>query len=206
MNVINSIDKYFYSKNKKDMLMIFLLVLVFIGFVFFYFLLPETQKYNKKQHQDFINNNYKLNIMETTNKSLNIEIVKLKKTIKNLMLQRTSLKKQEDFYEELANLLDFVEFNKQKWGNFVKNLVANATSQGLDVLGFDNKVYDMEKENNDSVNKKMDITLKMNGNYKDLIMLMYNYENTKDLLRIENMKIDANNTYQIKFVLYGYDR
>lgn len=204
MNFIEKIDNYFYSKEQKEILMTYLLVVVLIGFIFFYFLLPTAQKYSQKQHKEFLNNNSKLAIFKTTNKSLNIEIIKLKKSIKNLTLQKVALKKQKDFYEELANLLDFVEFNQQKWGNFVKNLVANATAQGLDVLGFENKVYDMKS--NGSINKKMDITIKLNGDYKDLIQFIYSYENTKDLLRVEDININSDKNYQIKFVLYGYNK
>ena len=204
MNIIERIDNYFYSKNQKEVLLTYLVVVLLIGFIFFYFLLPSAQKFNKKQYQNFLNNSSKLNVYKTTNKALNIQIIKLQKNIKNLTLQKVALKKQKDFYEELANLLDFVEFDKRKWGDFVKNLVVNATIEGLEVHGFVNKVYDIKSDG--TINKKMDITIKMKGNYKDLIGFIYSYENTKDLLRVEDIKINSDKNYQIKFVLYGYDK
>jgi len=204
MNVFDRLDDYFYSKTQKDVVMTYVLVIMVIGFIFFYFLIPSAKQFNQKQHRVFADNNKKLNMLKVTNTSLNFRILKLKKNIKNLTLQKVALKKQKDFYEQLANLLDFVTFNQYKWGEFVKSLVLNANSQGLDVLGFDNKIYDIK--NIQTINKKMDITLKLKGGYKDLIKLIYSYENNKDLLRVENIKINSNKNYEIKFVLYGYDK
>ena len=63
------------------------------------------------------------------------------KKIKNLILEKNALKKRKDFYDELANLLDFVQFNSYKWGEFVKELVINAKKEGLKVLFLPDQLY-----------------------------------------------------------------
>jgi hypothetical protein len=134
---------------------------------------------------------------------LGTRIVMLRKKIKNLTLEKVALKKQKDFYDELANLLDFVEFNQNKWGEFVKNLVINAQKEGLKVLGFTNKLYN---DKNGIINKKMEINLKVRGQYKNLLYFIYQYEDLRDLLRIEGLKIDKDKNFEVKFTLYGYEK
>jgi hypothetical protein len=173
--------------------------------VFLYLLLPQAQKYNKTQHNTYNKKTRQLASLNNKNRQLTVKVANLKKNIKNLELQKVALKKQKDFYEQLANLLDFVVFNQYKWGEFVKNLVKNAKNEGLDVLGFDNKLYSNSKKN-ELINKKMEITLKVRGEYKRLVDLMYKYENIRDLLRVEDIQIDKSNSYNVKFTLYGYDK
>jgi hypothetical protein len=52
----------------------------------------------------------------------------------------------------------------------------------------------------------MEIDLDAQGEYKNLIYFIYQYENMRELLRIENIEIKSNKTYKIKFTLYGYEQ
>jgi len=203
MKFINAIDNYFYEKSLKDTVMMYLMVILVLGFVVFYFILPQAQKYRDTQFKMYNITKNQLQTLKIKKNVLYIQIGNLKKKIKNLDLEKIALKKQKDFYDELTNLLDFVEFNQYKWGDFVKNLVINAKKEGLKVLGFTNKVYN---DNNQIINKKMDISLKINGEYKNLIYFIYQYEDIKDLLRIENISINKNKNFEIKFTLYGYEK
>ena len=124
-----------------------------------------------------------------------------------------NLKKQESFYEELTDLLDFARFNKQKWANYVKNLILDAKNEGMKVKLIENKIYDEDVNNTKLKNlperlivKKMSIGIELNGNYKNFIHYIYKYENLKDLLRIGAIKINSKNNYYVKFFLYGYKK
>jgi len=203
MKLINEIDNYFYKKSPKDTVMVYLMILIIIGFVVFYFLLPQAYKYRDTQLNIYNKTKAQLQTLQTRKNILNAQILSLRKKIKNLTLEKTALKKQKDFYEELANLLDFVEFNQYKWGNFVKNLVINAKKEGLKVLGFTNQVFSDSKG---LINKKMEVNVKVGGGYKNLLYFIYQYEDVRDLLRIENIKINKDKNYEIKFTLYGYEK
>ena len=141
MKLITQIDEYFYAKSAKDTVMVYAMILLLIGFVVFYFLLPQAQKYRDTQLNIYNSTKTQLQNLKTKRNVLNAQIISLRKRIKNLTLEKIALKKQKDFYDELANLLDFVEFNQYKWGEFVKNLVFNAKKEGLKVLGFTNQVF-----------------------------------------------------------------
>ena len=203
MKLIQEIDNYFYAKSAKDTAMVYLMILLVIGFVIFYFLLPGAQKYRDTQLNIYNKTKNQLQTLKTRKNVLNAQIVMLRKKIKNLNLEKTALKKQKDFYDELVNLLDFIEFNQYKWGEFVKSLVINAKDEGLTVLGFTNKVYN---ENKGLINKKMEINLKVIGEYKNLLYFIYRYENIKDLLRVENILINKDKDYEIKFTLFGCEK
>ena len=203
MKFIEVIDNHFYKKSLKDTLMMYLMVVLVLGFIVFYFILPQAQKYRDTQFKLYNNTKTQFQALKTKKNVLNIQITNLKKKIKSLALEKVSLKKQKEFYNELANLLDFVEFNRQEWGTFVKNLIINAKNEGLKVLGFTNKVYN---DNKKLINKKMEISLKMSGEYDNLIYFIYHYENIRDLLRIENIYINKDKKYEIKFTLYGYEK
>jgi ArsR family metal-binding transcriptional regulator len=103
-----------------------------------------------------------------------------------------------------VSLLDFAEFNKYKWANYVKNVVDNAKNEGLKLIDFKNELYKDKK--NSLINKKMDIIVNVNGEYKNLIYYIYKYENTKELLRVNELKINDKGNYMIKFSLYGYKK
>ena len=204
MKLIENIDNYFYSKPLKDTLMFYLLLVVVIGFIGFYFVLPYAQKYRDTQFKQFQNSKNTLQSLIVKNNIFNTKIYSLKKRVKKLTLKKITLKKQKDFYDELVDLLDFTKFNKYKWGKFVKNLVLNAKKEGLHVLGFTNKIF--ATNNKGVINKKMEINVKLNGEYKNLIYFIYRYENLKDLLRVEGININKKNIYNIKFTLYGYEK
>ena len=204
MKLIENIDNYFYSKSQKDTYMMYLMILFVIGFVAFYIILPKTQHYQKTQLDQYNKTTHQFNELNKNNKKLRGQIISFNKEIKNLKLQRAALKKQEDFYTELANLLDFVEFNKQKWGKFVKNLIINAKKEGLKVISFTNDKIFTDKIN--SINRKMEINVNLKGEYKNLLYFIYHYENKRDLVRIEHINIDKNRNFEIKFTLYGYEK
>ncbi len=87
----------------------------------------------------------------------------------------------------MAGLLDFVEFNQYKWGNFGQESGKKRQKGRTAGFGFTNKTFD---ENKETINKKMEITLKVNGDYKNLLYFIYQYENISDLLRIEKISIN----------------
>ena len=115
--------------------MVYMLVVAVIGFVVFYLIMPRAKEYRKNQMNRFMNAKNQFQTFKTKRMVLNAQKISMEKKIKNLILEKNALKKRKDFYDELANLLDFVQFNSYKWGEFVKELVINAKKEGLKVLG-----------------------------------------------------------------------
>jgi hypothetical protein len=113
------------------------------------------------------------------------------------------------FYTELANLLDFAEFDQYKWANLVRETVTDAKNKGMEVTKVENQIYDINTTKNDEmpeIVKRMDIGIELEGKYKNFIYYLYNYENRKELIRVKEMKITSPSTFYVKFSVYGYDR
>jgi len=202
--LLNKIDDYLYQKEKKEIILIYLMVILVVSLVFFYFIMPPLQEYKKKQEEKHQVLNSKLENLKTQQMIFSTRIVALQNKIKILNLEKVSLNKQKDFYYELTNLLDFIYFNQYKWGNFVKNVVKNSNRYALEIKEVENKIYDSNTTK--LINKKMDITLKLNGPFLNLLSFVYFYENKKDLIRISELKMDSNKSYNIKFSMYGYEK
>ena len=204
MKLIEKIDNYFYSKRLRDILIIYLLIIVVVSFLVLYFVLPYSKEYSDEKFNEYQISKKTFLTLKDKSYQMNIKINELNKNLKTLSIKKITLKTQKDFYDELIDLLDFTEFNEYKWGSFVKNLVKNAKKEGLQVLGFENKIFDEDKKG--IINKKMAINIKLKGEYKNFIYFVYKYENIRDLLRVEEININSNNIYKIKFVLYGYEK
>jgi len=211
MKVLSSIDNYFYNKSKKEFIYFILLIIIVIGFIVYYFIYPLASNYYKKQYTQFQNLSTKLRNLEISNNVLKTKISFLNKKIKQQNLQLASLKKKKMFYDELANLLDFVKFDQYKWAKLVQNTVLDAKQKGMRVKNVENKIYDVNiTTKNDkklpSITKRMDIGIELEGKYKNFIYYLYNYEDKKELIRVNKMKITSPSTFYVKFSVYGYDK
>ena len=213
MKLFDRIDEYFYSKTKKEFIYTILLFIILVAFIIYYFIYPIAQQYNKKQESQFHSLTTKLNNLKITNNVLQARINLLNKKIKQQTLELATLSKKKMFYNELANLLDFAEFDQYKWAKLVKDTVNDAKAKGMLVTNVENKIYDVNITNNDKqtnklpkIIKRMDIGIELEGKYKNFIYYLYNYENRKELIRVKEMKITSPSTFYVKFSVYGYDR
>lgn len=200
----NFLDKFFEQKNKKDILYIHIITIFLIGFVIYYFIYPISSDFKNKQVKSYNQNVQTLNRLKTKKNVFTAEIVNLTKNIKKLTLIKNSLYKQKIFFDDLVSLLDFAEFNKYKWAEYVKKIVYDAKNEGLKLINFKNTLY--SDKNKEFINKKMDIIINIKGEYKNLISYLYRYENRKELLRVSEFNISDKGEFMIKYSLYGYEQ
>jgi hypothetical protein len=200
----NFLDKFFEKKNKKDILYIHIMTIFLIGFVIYYFIYPISFDFRTNQEKNYNQNIQSLNNLKTQKNVYISQIGMLNKTIKKLILTKNSLNKQKLFFDDLVSLLDFAEFNKYKWADYVKSIVYDAKNEGLKLIDFTNTLN--TDKNGKFINKKMDITVNINGEFKNLITYLYKYENTKELLRISELNGSDKGSFMIKYSLYGYEQ
>jgi len=209
MSVFNKIDNYFYSRQKKEFVYMVILAVFLIGFVIYYFLYPLVSEYKIKQEKKFSSLSTQYQIAKTSIRAMEARISLLNKKIKEKQSKLATLKKQKMFYTELANLLDFAEFDQYKWANLVRETVTDAKNKGMEVTKVENQIYDVnttKKTEMPEIVKRMDIGIELEGKYKNFIYYLYNYENRKELIRVKEMKITSPSTFYVKFSVYGYDR
>ncbi|WP_024790023.1 hypothetical protein [Lebetimonas sp. JH292] len=200
----NFLDKFFENKTKKDVLYIHIITIFLLGFIIYYFIYPLASSFKTKEEKNHQNNVQTLNHLKIQKNVYITQIANLRKTIKKLELSKNSLHKQKTFFDDLISLLDFAEFNKYKWAEYVRNIVYDAKNEGLKLMNFANSLYKDTKHS--YINKKMDIIVNVKGEYKNLIYYIYKYENTKELLRVNELNATDKGEYMIKYTLYGYGK
>jgi Tfp pilus assembly protein PilO len=215
MSVFNKIDNYFYSRQKKEFVYMVILAVFLIGFVIYYFLYPLAAEYKTKQEKKYSSLSTQYQVAKTSIRVLEARISLLNKKIKEKQSKVATLKKQKMFYTELANLLDFAEFDQYKWANLIRETVTDAKNKGMEVTKVENQIYDINttKKADDKklvkmpeIVKRMDIGIELEGKYNNFIYYLYNYENRKELIRVREMNITSPSTFYVKFSIYGYDQ
>jgi hypothetical protein len=186
------------------------MIALVIGAIVYYVVLPSAKNYETTQKKVYSQLSEKYENMKTAINVYSLKVSVLSKKIEQMHSVLNSLRKKDMFYGELADLLDFARFDKNKWAQIVKNSVKNAKDNGLEVLKITNKTYDVKvkgkNKNMPHIVKRMDIGLKLRGKYKNFIYFLYNYENRKDLIRVNEMNITSPATFDVKFSIYGYDK
>jgi len=199
--MIRKLDALFEGKSKKDIIYMHLAAISLIGFIAFYFIYPIASSYSSKEEKQFKNNSDKLNTLKIKRNVYTAQIALLMRDKNKIMKEKNNLYKQKMFFNDLVDLLDFAKFDKYKWANYVQNIVYNAKNEGLKLMKFENYLYD---DNNTTINKKMDVIINTTGKFKNFISYIYKYENTKELIRVNELNISDKGEYMIKFTLYGY--
>jgi len=203
--MIKKLDLFFEERSKKDLIYFFIAVAGLIGFVIFYFIYPISSDYRTKQQNNYKANTNKLVDLKNKKNSTISNIAYLIKNNKKLKLSKNSLYKDTIFFQDLVSLLDFAKFDKYKWSNYMKNIVDSAKEEGLELINFQNTIFDDSNDSN-HISKKMQMIINLKGNFKNLISYAYKYENNKELLRINELNISDKGNYMIEFTLYGYGK
>jgi len=206
MKLLKRIDEFFYNHSIKEAMYVYLLIAVVIGFVMFYIIYPMAKEYSQAQfnrYQTLVGTKERL---ITTKQVQQARIAVLNKKIKELSADLEVLKKQKTFYTELSSLLGFANFDQYKWAQLVKESVDAAKSEGMRVIKVSNNIYDDDKKTKktDFLIKRMDMDIKLKGDYKNFIFYIYNFENRKDLITISEMKVDSPTDYSVKISVYGF--
>ena len=211
MKFLEKIDTYFYEKeSKKEFYYILGLIVLALGFLIFYYILPISKNYYNNAINQYENYISKIQTAKVQLNVLKIKKIQKERKLQTLNKKINELKKEQVFFEELTNLMDFAKFNKTKWASFVKNIIIDAKNEGLKVKLVENKIYlsknAIKNIPKGMVVKLMSIGLEVKGNYINFIHFIYKYENTKFLLRVTKMKIKNAHDFYVKFTLYGYEK
>ncbi len=209
MNVLKNIDKYFEEKPQKEFIYFVLMIVILIAFLMYYFIYPLANKY-----ESFEENRYNELITKINNLNVKLNVFMARKTIlikrnKEKKSLLASLEKKKIFYSELANLLDFAEFDQYKWANIVKSIVDSAKEKGLILKDVYNKIYDLNLSTGKdmpNIVKRMDIGVALKGSYRDFVYYLYGYENRKELIRVKDMNITSPTSFMVTFSIYGYNK
>ena len=210
MNFLDKIDNYFYEKeSKKEFYYISLLIIISLGFLVFYYILPISKSYYNNAINEYESYISKIQTARVQLNVFKIKKIQEEKHLQKLIKKINNLKKEKVVFEELISLLDFAKFDKSKWASFVKDIIIDAKKYGFKVKLIENKVFtykNVKKIKKNTILKQISIGIELKGNFINLIHFIYKYENMKSLIRITKMEIKNPHDFYVEFTIYGYKK
>jgi hypothetical protein len=200
--ILDDLDEFFKAKKDNEKYMYFFLPILLFGFLSYQFVFPITDEALNEQinrENDLKNKitqiNRDLSLLQLQNSKLPVAITRDTNKHKKLLNDRERV-------DSLVKQLDFLKFDIIKWG-FIYNQIPHFSKlNNLTIANLDNEVFLGESKENDLVSKKMSITLTVNGKYIDMLKLLEQFENRKELVQVSELKSDLNET-TIKVDVFG---
>jgi len=202
MMIIKKIDDYFYSKEKKDFYSMLAAIALGVGFIFFYFIYPQMNSFEGKAEKEYQKISKEVKDLKTDRRLKKLKSIRLENDEKSLKKELIVLKNKEDLYKNLVSLLDFAKFDRQKWSNFVKNIILFA-NKSMEVQLIENQV---DTNSTGLISGKLEVGLRLKGNYIDFVNFIYHYEDMKELIRVNKIETNSTDDFYVKFILYGYGK
>jgi len=195
MNILDRLDNYYYSKKPNEVWLMVILVSVLIGYLIYTLLSPMTTSYREKQegiHKDLtakINSASSFLRTITVNGDREYMVNDLNKKIvkKRVILNgyRAKLTKLNGAMKDLSAVL----YTKNNWSKFLHNIAVRAKEENLKVESITNTILDQ----NATFGKVLDINIKSQGKYGDILAFMNDLEKTNLVANITNVKLEATN-------------
>ena len=186
--LLDKFDDFLETQKKSEQIMLFLLPIMIFGFISYYFVYPVTNqllKENQNKHYRYLQN---INRLINQNRALQIAIVRdiklLKSSNKNIQL----LIENKKHFSTLLSKLAFLKFNIKKWSEFYNKIPEIAKKHHLVILNLKNISY----EQNSTISKKLSFDIKVTGNFVDFVKFINDFENQKEILKIDFFKLDKN--------------
>jgi hypothetical protein len=203
MKILDKLDAFFDSQKETEQKLTFFFPILIIGFIVYYFIFPITN--------DMFNNALHKN--RQLNKVINskqIHITRLKNSIINITKKRRILKikikkleQTEIVMKKLLNKVKFLIFDLKRWAEIYNKIPKYVKDSNLLLLKLDNILFLNNKTtNNQLVNLKMQISLQVIGNFKNVVKLMNSFEARKDFVKIKSLKTDGEMNY-LTIDIYG---
>jgi Tfp pilus assembly protein PilO len=185
---LHKIDTAFKSKTKKDIQMIYVMVVAGI-FAFAYLLFwdssfesfERTQK-NVADLQKKINtdNQYLRRNPESVITKLNNEIQQINKKV-------TLAKESNAYIKSKIETISSIIYDEQSWGEYLDSITTNAQRYHMKVNNFTNKYADNES----AFGHVLDISVQASGSYTNTLKFINALEQSELVVDIHDFKIEA---------------
>jgi len=208
MSLLDKLDNYYYSKKPNEVWLMAVLASAVIGYLIYTLLSPITSSY--KETQESINKDLTTKIDSANNFIRDITVngdrdYKVKELDKKIVKKRVEL---NGYRAKLTKLngamkdLSAVLYTKDNWSKFLHNITIKAKEDNLRIESISNVILDQ----NDTFGKVLDINIKSQGKYGDILAFMNDLEETNLVANITNVKLEATNSdpkVNIKLSVWG---
>ena len=202
--MLRKFDEFLEAQKKSELQVFFLLPIIMFGFIAYYFVYPYTDgalKQAQNNEQQVIKN-----ISDTKNKisRLNMTNIRIANSIRKVGKEIASLKETRMQLENMVGHLSFLRFDLNKWAKFYNEIPKLAKKHNLVILSLKNVVNNPtnNKTKNNYVHEKMQISIKVMGDYRNVIKFMNEFENRRELLKVKSFSSDGDIS-TIKLEVFG---
>jgi cell division protein FtsL len=204
MKILDKLDKFFESQKESEQKIIFLLTAVIMFFIGYYFLYPNTDEMFDNIRQKNLKLNNEIYSKQQETMRIKNAIIKISKEKKDLERKIKELSKSEIIMKNLLEKVKFLIFNLNRWAEIYNTIPKYVSNSNLLLLKLDNELFldDKSKKDNKLVNLKMQLKLKVIGDFRNIVKLINIFESRKDLVKVVYLKTDGVVTF-IVVNIYG---
>ena len=233
MSFVDKLDNYYNSRKPNEVWLMVILFSLLVGYLIYTLLSPISSGY--REQQESINRDLKTKISSdnsflksiTVNGDRDYMIKKLNKEIvekrRDLNDYRAKLRKLDGAMKNLNGVL----YTKDNWSKFLHNIASKAKDNNLKVFSITNIILDQNRtkkpektkaktiktaktvstsKTNNNFAKVLDIEIKCQGKYGEILSFMNDLEQTKLVANITQVKLTATNSdpkADIKLSVWG---
>ena len=193
MSIIDRLDDYYYSRKPSEVWLMVILLAVLIGYLLYTLLSPIASDFRKKEEERNIKLTTSINSAKsflktiTVNgdrdyyiKDLNRKIVAKKMKLNEY---RAKLSKLKGAMKQLNELL----YTNDNWSKFLHDIATKANNNNLKVYNLSNQKVD----DNGTFGKVLDVNIRCQGEYKDILSFINDLEQTKLVANVSNVRLEA---------------
>ena len=208
MSFVDKLDNYYNSRKPSEVWLMVILLSALVGYLIYTFLSPISSSY--REQQESMNRDLKTKISSdnsflkniTVNGDRDYMVKELDKKIvekrRDLNDNRVKLRKLDGAMKRLSGVL----YTKGNWSKFLHNIATKAKDSNLKVFSITNTVLDQ----NGTFAKVLDIDIKCQGKYGEILSFMNDLEQTKLVANITRVKLTATDSApkaDIKLSVWG---
>ncbi len=188
---LHNIDQALQRKEKKEIYMLY--VMIFAGlFAFSYMFFWETslQMFEQKlRERDSLKQKIMLDetYLKTHPESM---ITMIDNKIKLVKQEIVKYKDYNQYIKTKIEQISFLLYDEQIWGEYLHSIDKKALRNKIKLM----ELYNQINDTGESFGHVLDISLKSEGNYKNMLKFINELEKSDLVVDIHDMSIEANNT------------
>jgi Tfp pilus assembly protein PilO len=185
---LHKIDTAFKSKTKKDIQMIYVMIVAGI-FAFAYLLFWDSSFESFEQTQKQVSNlQAKINVDEQyLQRNPETIITNLNNEIKKIDQDVASVKESNSYIKSKIETISSIIYDERSWGEYLDSITTNAQKYHMKVNNFTNKYA--KKEN--SFGHVLDISVEATGAYTNTLKFINALEQSNLVVDIHDFQLEA---------------
>ncbi|WP_345991916.1 type 4a pilus biogenesis protein PilO [Sulfurimonas sp. HSL-1716] len=182
------IDNVLNQKSKKDLYMLYILIVVSIIALSYLTLFDSSKALFDQEHAKVERLQQKLNVdNEYLRINTELTVAQLDKEIKTLKNQYMMYKDYNEYIKYQIERISSLFYDEQTWGEYIDSISENAKKYNVKILNFNNKYA----TNSTTFGHVLDINVRVDGTYKNTLKFINSIEQSFLVVDLHNLSMKA---------------